>query len=247
MPRTARKKSASGIYHIILRGINKQTIFSDEEDNDEFIRIISECKRLSGFDLYAYCLMGNHVHLLIKEKSEAIEQIMKRIGTRYVTRYNRKYQRCGHLFQDRFKSEAVEDDSYFLTVLRYIHQNPQKAGLCKEPDLYPWSSYRDYTRKNGITDIDFALDLIGESQFVKFMNEQSNDKVLDYDEEKKRLTDMQLCDNIEHDYKIKAVMIQNEPKDKMIKMLKQILKYNGVSTRQLSRVTGIPTHIIWKM
>jgi REP element-mobilizing transposase RayT len=141
MPRSARKRSASGIYHIILRGLNKQTIFSDEEDNDEFIRIISECKRLSGYDLYAYCLMGNHVHLLIKEGSESIEQIMKRIGTRCVARYNRKYQRCGHLFQDRFKSEAVEDDGYFLSVLKYIHQNPQKAGLCKGPDLYLWSSY----------------------------------------------------------------------------------------------------------
>jgi REP element-mobilizing transposase RayT len=216
MPRTARKKSASGIYHIILRGINKQTIFSDEEDNDEFIRIISECKRISGFDLYAYCLMGNHVHLLIKEGSESIEQIMKRIGTRYVARYNRKYQRCGHLFQGRFKNETVEDDSYFLLVLRYIHHNPQNAGLCKGQDLYPWSSYRDYTNKKGITDVDFALGLIGENRFIKFMNEQSNDKVLDYDEEKLRLTDMQLCEIIEHDYIIKAIMIQNEPKDKMI-------------------------------
>ncbi|OQB24679.1 MAG: Transposase IS200 like protein [Firmicutes bacterium ADurb.Bin182] len=247
MPRTARKKSASGIYHIILRGINRQTIFSDEEDNDEFIKILSECKKLSGFDLYGYCLMGNHVHLLIKEKSETIEQIMKRIGTRYVIRYNRKYRRCGHLFQDRFKSEAVEDDSYFLTVLRYIHQNPQKAELCKEPDQYPWSSYRDYISKKGITDVDFALDIIRENRFVEFMNEQSSDKVLEYDEERIRLTDMQLSEKIELDYNIKAIMIQNEPKDKMMKILRQILKYDGVSTRQLSRVTGIPTHIIWKM
>ncbi len=217
MPRTARKKSTSGIYHIILRGINRQTIFSDEEDNDEFIGILSECKKLSGFDLYGYCLMGNHVHLLIQEKSETIEQIMKRIGTRYVIRYNRKYRRCGHLFQDRFKSEAVEDDSYFLTVLRYIHQNPQKVGLCKEPDQYPWNSYQDYISKKGITDVDFALDLIGENRFVKFMNEQSSDEVLEYDEERTRLTDVQLCEKI------------------------------GISTRQLSRVTGIPINTIWKM
>lgn len=78
------------------------------------------------------------------------------------------------------------------------------------------------------------------------MNEQSNDKVLEYDEEKIRLTDMQLCEKIEHDYKIKTIMIQNETKDKMIKMLKQILKYDGVSPRQLSRITEIPTHIIWR-
>jgi hypothetical protein len=76
------------------------------------------------------------------------------------------------------------------------------------------------------------------------MSEQSNDKVLEYDEEKIRLTDMRLCKKVGHDYKIKASMIQNEPKDKMIKMLKKILKHDGVSTRQLSRVTGIPTNII---
>ncbi|OQB21182.1 MAG: Transposase IS200 like protein [Firmicutes bacterium ADurb.Bin182] len=247
MPRTARKKSSSGIYHIIIRGINRQSIFSDEEDYEEFIRILSECKKLSGFNLYGYCLMGNHVHLLIKEGTEAIELIMKRIGTRYVVRYNRKYRRTGHLLQDRFKSEAIEDNGYFLAVLRYIHQNPLKAGLCKSPDLYPRSSYRDYTSKNGITDVDFALELIGESQFIKFMNEQTNEKVLEYDEDKIRLTDTQLCEKIEHEHNIKAIMIQNEPKGKMIKILKQILKYDGVSTRQLSRVTGIPVNFIWKM
>jgi REP element-mobilizing transposase RayT len=74
--------------------------------------------------------MGTHVHLLIKEETEALGKIMKRIGVRYVYWYNRKYERSGHLFQDRYKSEPVDDDGYFMTVLRYIHQNPRKSGLC---------------------------------------------------------------------------------------------------------------------
>ena len=139
MPRQARKKSESGIYHVMLRGINQQQIFEDSEDCDKFIQILQECKAVSGFKLFAYCLMGNHIHLLIKPEKEPLEQVFKRIGGRYVYWYNVKYQRVGHLFQDRFKSEPVEDDSYFLTVIRYIHQNPVKAGLCKNIKDYKYS------------------------------------------------------------------------------------------------------------
>ena len=133
MARQARKKSNSGIYHIILRGINRQQIFEDGEDYSKFLRILEECKAISKFEIFAYCLMNNHIHLLLKEVKEPIEQVMKRITTRFVYWYNIKYQRSGHLFQDRFKSEPVESDEYFLTVIRYIHQKPVKAGLCEKP------------------------------------------------------------------------------------------------------------------
>ena len=129
MPRQARKKSNSGIYHIILRGVNRQQIFEDNEDYYKFLQVVEESKAISGFELFAYCLMSNHIHLLLKEIQEPIEQIMKRITTRFVYWYNIKYQRSGHLFQDRYKSEPVEDDAYFLTVIRYIHQNPVKAEI----------------------------------------------------------------------------------------------------------------------
>ena len=124
MPRNARKQSKSGIFHVMLRGINRQVIFQDDEDCEKYLQCLVECQKLSGFQLYAYCLMGNHVHLLLEEKKEPLSQIFKRLGVRYVYWYNWKYKRTGHLFQDRFKSEPVEDDSYFLAVLRYIFQNP---------------------------------------------------------------------------------------------------------------------------
>lgn len=132
MPRQARKKSESGIYHIMLRGINKQQIFEDDEDCQKYLQILKECKAVSEFKLFAYCLMGNHIHLLIQLGKEPIDLIFKRIGSRYVYWYNLKYRRTGHLFQDRYKSEPVEADSYFLTVVRYIHQNPPKD---KNPKL----------------------------------------------------------------------------------------------------------------
>ena len=142
MPRHARKRAESGIYHVILCGINQQQIFEEEEDNLKFLQILKECKELCGFRLLAYCLMGNHVHLLLKEGTEPLEQVFKRIGGRFVYWYNVKYQRVGHLFQDRFKSEPVDSDAYLLTVIRYIHQNPVKAGLCERPEDYPFPAGR---------------------------------------------------------------------------------------------------------
>ena len=128
----------------MLRGINQQQIFEDSEDCEKFVQILKDCKAISEYKLFTYCLMGNHIHLLIQEGKEPIEQVMKRIATRFVYWYNIKYQRVGHLFQDRFKSEPVEDDAYFATVVRYIHQNPVKAGLCKKISDYPFSGYKAF-------------------------------------------------------------------------------------------------------
>ena len=101
---------------------------------------------ICGFQLYAWCLMPNHVHLLIGEspQGETISQVMKRIGAKYVYWYNLCYERIGPLFQDRFKSEAVKDDAYFLTVLRYIHRNPLKVGIAAGLSVYLHSSYASY-------------------------------------------------------------------------------------------------------
>ena len=99
MTRQARQKSQSGIYHIILRGINKQIIFEEEEDRQKFLECLGHYKLICQYQIYGYCLMDNHVHLLIKESEQDIGSIMKRIGVGYVSWYNRKYNRCGHLFQ----------------------------------------------------------------------------------------------------------------------------------------------------
>ena len=133
----------------------------DDEDNQHFLKVIAQCREISGFILHAYCLMGNHIHLLIQTDNEPLELVMKRIGTRYVVWYNSKYSRVGHLFQDRFKSEPVENDAYFLKALRYILNNPVHAGLCDKAENYPWSSAADYYRGGGITDTSFAEKMLG--------------------------------------------------------------------------------------
>jgi len=253
MPRAARKKSETGIYHIMLRGINRQNIFEDEEDNERFLQILQECKAVSGFKLFAYCLMGNHIHLLLKVENEGLEQIFRRIGARFVYWYNWKYKRTGHLFQDRFKSEPIENESYLLTVLRYIHQNPLKASLCKSVDAYKWSSYKTYLNGNGITDIEFSLSIFDEDkqreleQFINFHKEESEAQCLELDEETYPLTDdearkiiMKVC-GAKNATNFQGLDIKK--RDKAL----QSLKENGLSIRQIARLTGVSFGIARKI
>lgn len=240
MPRKARVKSESGIYHVMLRGINQQVIFEDEEDNQKFLEVLNDCKAVSGYKLFAYCLMGNHIHLLIKVEKEGLEQVFKRIGGRFVYWYNGKYGRIGHLFQDRYKSEPIETDAYFLTVLRYIHQNPVKAGVSNTVN-YAWSSYNAYLNpeKDSLTDTTFALEMIGKEEFVRFNNQTNDDKCLDAQEAKLRLTDEQAKTIITQISKCNsAAAFQELSVDKRDKCIRAF-KENGLSIRQISRLTGI--------
>lgn len=245
MPRQARKRAESGIYHIMLRGINQQQIFEDEEDNHKFLQLLNECKEISGFKLLAYCLMGNHIHLLIREGAEPLEQVFKRIGSRFVYWYNVKYQRVGHLFQDRFKSEPVDNDSYLLTVIRYIHQNPVKAGICAKPEGYPYSSWQEYLTTPWITDVAFTDSLINREDLIDFHKLLGRENCLDIaDKPRLRLTDEQA-----HMAMAKATGCQGAAdfqaltpinRDKAVVKLRKC----GLSLRQISRLTGISLMII---
>ena len=230
----------------MLRGINKQVIFEDEEDNFKFLETLKKYKAISGYKLFAYCLMSNHVHLLLKVEKEDIDLIIKRIASSYVYWYNWKYKRNGHLFQDRFKSEAVEDDSYFLTVVRYIHQNPLKAGVCKSIDGYKFSSYNEYVKKADLVDTDFCLGIIDKEQFVEFNNEYNEDVCLEIEKENFRLTDDEAREIIFKISKCRTInQFQNLKIDKRDKYLK-LLRNNGLSIRQISRLTGIGFNIVRK-
>ena len=239
MPRQARKKSKTGIYHIKLRGINGQQIFADSEDYEKFLEILKDCKAISEFEIFAYCLMGNHIHLLLKEVKEPIDQIMKRIATRFVYWYNIKYQRVGHLFQDRFKSEPVENDEYFLTVIRYIHQNPVKAGICKKPQDYTFSSYNEFFKKQTFVDCGFVFGMIKKDDFIKFNNEKAFEQCLDIEEKPTiRVTDEQAKKIIIKYSKCKSIsefeILPTDLKEKYIKNFHA----KGISIRQISRLCG---------
>lgn len=247
MPREARVTSESGRYHIMLRGINKQNIFENDEDKNKYISILSEYKEKCGFEIYGFCLMSNHIHLLIKTGADPLENIFKKIGSKYVYWYNLKYDRCGHLFQDRFKSEPVDSNDYFLTVLRYIHRNPLKGGITNNLD-YKFSSYSRYASENtdGFIDTSVAERLSGgKAQLLTYFNEPIEDSELFVKFEKPlRLNDeaaQKLLLKISHtktitEFQLLPTEIQ---KSNIIKSHKK-----GISIRQLNRLTGISKGII---
>lgn len=241
MARQARKKSVSNIYHVMLRGINRQVIFEDDGDKRYFISVMGECKEASGFKLHAFCLMDNHVHLLIEPVGEPIEQIFRRIGSRYVIWYNKKYQRVGNLFQDRFKSECVDTDQYFRIVLRYILQNPMKAGYEKEPGHYRWSSYLAYQKGGGsLTDTDYTEKLFADREaMVAFLQEVNDDEAMDEkenqwrlqdDEAKKIIRDLTNCSSVAEFQQLDM----NMKKAYAVKLY--IMK---LTVNQISRLTGM--------
>ena len=246
MPRQARQKSKTGIYHIIKRGINRQDIFHDDEDKSAYLERLSNYKNQCGFEIYAYCLMDNHVHLLLKEGATSISDIMKKIGASYVYWYNWKYNRTGHLFQDRYKSEPIENDSYLLAVVRYIHQNSVKVGL----GINNWTSYNDYLGNSGITDIKPVLELFSydmnnaRSEFSKYAIEANNDVCLEISENK-RVTDEEAKEIANELGLVAFHELQQMDKQNRDMMLRE-LKDRGLSTRQLERMSGVGRGIILK-
>ncbi len=247
MPRIARKKSQSQIYHIMLRGINRQQIFFDQEDNQYFIGLLKRYKKSCGYQLYAYCLMGNHVHLLIREgESVSTGEIMRHIESAFVYWYNIKYERSGHLFQDRFKSEAVESDAYLLTVFRYILMNPVKAGLCTRAEQYPYSSAGEYLNAaEGITDTELLKSMLNNETMREYIYRSNEDQCMEMNETiRKRVTDEAAEQMIRHELGGTHPTLGKARERQTLNTAINKLVQGGVSIRQLSRLTGIPKKII---
>lgn len=257
MVRCARKKSVTGIYHVMLRGINRQAIFIDEADNCRFIETLKRAKANGGYAIYGYCLMGNHVHLLLHEQKEEIALVMKRIGTSYARWYNEKYDRVGHVFQNRFQSEPIETEAYLLCALRYIHNNPLKAKMVVRPEAYKWSSCQAYYQEqdfyDGLTNTEFVLAVLNSNraaaikQFADFMQQENADQFMDF-VVKQHKDDADLAEEIRkllHGQPVSA--LQSLSRDKRNNLIRLIKGIEGVTQRQVARVTGIHQSVIFKI
>ena len=151
MSKVPRRHSKSKTYHIIFKGIDNQDIFYDNQDRRVFLKQLSKTKKDFNLNLYAFCLMDNHVHMVLKSEKDFLSKSMQSLTIKYVQYFNKKYKRTGTLVQSRFKSKSIEDQRYFLEVCRYVHRNPENAGIAKTKD-YQWSSYQEYLGKSKIID-----------------------------------------------------------------------------------------------
>ncbi len=241
MARTARNYGNTGYMHLIIRGIGKQALFEDREDYQLYLKHLRRISTEEGIPLLCYCLMENHVHLLVYNSSGNVSQMMNRLGTTYAKYFNRKYDRVGHLFQNRFLNENIDNDAQLLIVFRYILNNPQKAGIC-EADRYEWSSYRFYSDPNSFIDTSLLRQLIGDySAFTSFMGKANDDVCLDVietfcsDEWARSIIEQTL-----HGHGIDLQQMGRADRNLAL----QELKRHGLSVRQIERLTGIGRNII---
>ena len=182
MPRLARLKEENAVYHVMSRGNNREPIFFCDDDKVRYLETLKRYKEKYQVQIYAYCLMDNHVHVIIDSNGQDISKIVHGINLSYAQYINRTYKRCGHLFQDRFKSKIVDTDNYLLTASKYIHDNPVRAGITKSAIEYKWSSIRIYggeKDKHKIIDEECILECFSEDKkrarelYLEYMEEQS--------------------------------------------------------------------------
>jgi putative transposase len=159
MARKLRIELEGGLYHVITRGNDRQDIFHCAADHLKFLSLMARQKERLPFYLYAYCLMTNHIHLLIERQAETVGKIMQRVLTGYSQYYNRKYKHVGHVFQGRHKSILCQSDPYLGELVRYIHLNPLRAKMVSAAEDYPYSSQRAYLglQPAAIVDVDPVL------------------------------------------------------------------------------------------
>ncbi len=242
MPRMARTMSVSGYMHVIVRGTGRQILFEETEDYEHYLEKMEQYCLETNVYVCAYCLMDNHVHILVHGESSSIVLLMKKIGVSYSAYFNKKYDRIGHLFQDRYRSEPVDEERYLLTVFRYILQNPQKAALCATSE-YPWSSYRHYENPPAFMDLSPIWALLGDGkQYEKFIGIETNDNCLEYADLKHydnwAKQELERCLGLSEGTKLQDFA----KKKRNAALLK--LKKSGLTIRQIERLTGIGRNII---
>lgn len=149
MARPLRLEFPQACYHVMSRGNERKAVFRKAADFTLFLELLAEACDRYRVDIGSYCLMSNHVHLLVQTHEANLSQFMKRLLGVYTIRFNRRYQRAGHLFQGRYKALVVDKDRYLVAVSRYIHLNPCRAGIVSSPEDYQWSSMREFVRPRG--------------------------------------------------------------------------------------------------
>ncbi len=229
--------SRTGISHVIIRGVGRQILFEEREDYIFFISVLVRYTKKSDIDIFAYCLMDNHVHLLLYDSKMHLPQMMKQLEVCYAGYFNRKYDRIGHLFQGRYLSEPVDDQRYLLAVFRYILLNPQKAHICPAFE-YEWSSIRQYGDASASVNTELLEMIIGShEQYATFLDIVNDDVCMEYYSVKKddEWAISRIRNYLEGQSPTTLRQYEKTERDDILRKLKA----EGLSIRQLERLTGI--------
>lgn len=233
-----RETSEADVYHITLRGAGRQIIFEDDVDRRRFMDLLASVARDSEVTVHAWCLMSNHVHLLLRAPIDAVSKMMQRLNTGYAKYFNKRHDRIGALFQDRFGSVAVKTDEQLLTTVAYIHRNLLEVSGRLDGG---WSSYDEYLGRSKVVDTSFVLDICGgvqsfEAQHLQECGQPCNPQ--------RRLTEreaLRMAKEVlggKNLYEIRS--FERGRRNDAIRELKKA----GLSVRQIERVTSIGRNII---
>lgn len=191
MSRIARKNNKKGFFHIMIQGINKEYIFNESKDKEQFLFFMKKYYSYYKIKIIAYCIMNNHAHLIIySENINEISEYMHKINGIYAIYYNNKNKRVGYVFRDRYKSQYIYDREYLLKCIKYIHLNPVKAKIVNNEKEYKYSSYSDFISKKGYID-DSVIELVFISKdYLKIFNSIEDDvdiEIIDIDNDYENL------------------------------------------------------------
>ena len=194
MPRLPRSYIKTSFFHVITQGINKSYIFEKAEDIKYYIKIMYHLTKEQKIKIIGYCIMNNHAHMLIEtEEIEELSKYMQRLNTKYGKYYNKKYNRVGYVFRDRYRAEGIYTEEYLYNCLKYIYNNPVKAGICKKAEDYPYSNYKridkELNENYAFIDVDDNDKDIGEEIIEKFLKENEME-LIDLKRNKRRLKEL---------------------------------------------------------
>lgn len=248
MPVKRRRESSTGIYHVIAKGINKEKIFNQKREKAYFKKIILKHIEKYKVEFYAYCIMSNHVHLIIRAEIQTLSLFMAVVLAEYASYYNFKHHRNGHVFQNRFTSECIENERYFWICLRYIHLNPVKAHMIKSPLRYQYSSMGEYKTGTVVLLHEKALSLYKKhfknyEEFEEFHGQRLQEIIADIPDEIKlqqREVAFVIAQEIFEEYKLSLlcqVFEEKKIREAYVGRLKERLKISEKKARELCVLT----------
>ena len=235
MPRLSRTYLNTEYFHVMTQGINKSYIFNDEIDIKLYIKNMYELNKVHDINIISYCIMGNHAHMLLNTKVvDNLSKYMHDLNTKYACYYNNKNDRVGYVFRDRFKAEGIYSEKQLFNCIKYIYDNPVKAGICEKPEDYPYTNYKfmkdkisnfDYDDICSFTDIDENSEEICTKVIEKFLHENNYN-----------LTDLK----IDNDILSKLVVILKKDYNISLRNIAINLKINRERVRRIyvSKGTG---------
>lgn len=223
MPRKPRCSNKNGFFHIMVQGINKEYIFNNNYQKNQYIKLMKKYKENEKIKIITYCIMDNHAHIIIySEDVKEISQYMKKLNGAYGKYYNKTNQRVGFVYRNRYQSQFITDIEYLKKCINYIHMNPVKANMVKKVDQYKYSSYNEYIgkEKNNLIDIKLIKDILKSEdyidEFLKLKDEEIEIMDVDREEENFRIA-------IENYLKDEKVGIKDIKENK--ELLKKFCKY----------------------